>query len=125
MAVRRSPRRAGDGLSFRRTRDGAMAGDERPERFRITDRACWLHRGLHVRRFKGSVAVKPSICFVTPNGYAVLSGDSSVRHIGGAEMQQALLARELARRGYRVSFVVLDHGQDDGIDLDGIRVLKA
>lgn len=71
------------------------------------------------------VAVKPSICFVALKSYAVLTGDSSVQHIGGAEVQQALIGRELARRGYRVSFVVLDHGQADGIEIDGIRIFKA
>jgi glycosyltransferase involved in cell wall biosynthesis len=69
--------------------------------------------------------VKPSICFVSLNNYAVLAGDASVAHIGGAEVQQAHLARRLAGRGYRVSFVTLDHGQDDGVVHDGIRVYKA
>lgn len=68
---------------------------------------------------------RPSICFVAPNNYAVLSGDPNVQHIGGAEVQRALIARELARRGWRVSFVTLDHGQPDGIEHDGIRVFKA
>lgn len=67
----------------------------------------------------------PSICFVALKGYAVLSQENGVQHIGGAEVQQALLGRELARRGYGVTFVVLDHGQDDGIEIDGIRVYKA
>jgi glycosyltransferase involved in cell wall biosynthesis len=71
------------------------------------------------------LAAKPSICFVALKSYAVLTGDSSVNHIGGAEVQQSLIGRELARRGYRVSFVVLDHGQPDGIEIDGIRVFKA
>ncbi len=68
---------------------------------------------------------RPSICFVAPNNYAVLSGDPNVQHIGGAEVQRALIARELAQRGWRVSFVTLDHGQPDGIEHDGIRVFKA
>jgi glycosyltransferase involved in cell wall biosynthesis len=48
-----------------------------------------------------------------------------VAHIGGAERQQILLAEELVQRGYRVSFVVLDHGQPDGEDIRGIRVFKS
>ncbi|MCH8854511.1 MAG: glycosyltransferase family 4 protein [Planctomycetes bacterium] len=70
-------------------------------------------------------AKKPSICFVALKAYGLLSGREDIQHIGGAEVQQTLIARELARRGYRVSFVVLDHGQPDGEDLDGIRVFKA
>lgn len=68
---------------------------------------------------------RPSICFVAPNNYAVLSGDPTVKHIGGAEVQRALIARELVQRGWSVSFVTLDHGQTDCIEHDGIRVYKA
>ena len=66
-----------------------------------------------------------SICFVSLNNYAVLSGDPSVFHIGGAEVQQMHIAHGLAKRGHKVSFVTLDHGQPDGVEIDGIRVFKA
>lgn len=73
--------------------------------------------------------MKASICFVSLNNYAVLSGDASVRHIGGAEVQQAHIARGLVARGHRVSFVTLDHGQPDvgpaSRPVTGIRVYKA
>src|SRR5262245_360462 len=66
-----------------------------------------------------------SVCFVAPNAYAALSGREDVAHVGGAERQQVLLAEELARRGHRVSFVVLDHGQPDGEELvTGISIFK-
>jgi glycosyltransferase involved in cell wall biosynthesis len=61
---------------------------------------------------------------VAPGAYGALAGRPDLRHIGGAEVQQRLLARELVRRGYAVTFVTLDHGQPDGIEHDGIRVLK-
>jgi len=66
--------------------------------------------------------MKARICFVSPRNYAVLARDPAVRHVGGAEVQQALLGRELARRGHEVSFVIFDHGQRDGLELDGIRL---
>ncbi len=68
---------------------------------------------------------KPSICFVAPNNYAVLSGRPDLKHIGGAEIQQPMIAKELLRRGHAVSFVTLDHGQQDGIIHDGLWVFKA
>ncbi len=68
---------------------------------------------------------RPKICFVALHAYAMLSGREDLGHIGGAEVQQAILARELVRRGYPVSFVTLDHGQPDGEVLNGIRVYKA
>jgi glycosyltransferase involved in cell wall biosynthesis len=63
-----------------------------------------------------------SICFVAPHAYPALSERDDVAHVGGAERQQVLLGRELVQRGYRVSFVVLDHGQPDGEEIHGIRV---
>ena len=67
---------------------------------------------------------RPSVCFVAPNAYAMLSEPEDVTHGGGAERQQVLLAEELVRRGHRVSFVVLDHGQSDGGEIRGIRIFK-
>jgi glycosyltransferase involved in cell wall biosynthesis len=64
----------------------------------------------------------PRVCFVAPHNFALLARRADLAHIGGAELQRVLLARELASRGWPVSFVVNDHGQPDGLDLDGIRV---
>lgn len=67
----------------------------------------------------------PSVCFVALNAYAALSERKDLPRGGGAERQQVLLAAELVRRGYRVSFVVLDDGQPDGEEIRGIRVFKS
>jgi glycosyltransferase involved in cell wall biosynthesis len=58
------------------------------------------------------------------NAYGALSGRSGFEHIGGAEMQQVTVARGLQGR-FDVSFVVSDHGQDDGEDCRGITAYKA
>jgi len=73
----------------------------------------------------GSPAQPPTICFVALQAYNVLSGDPRITHIGGAEMQQTILARGLARRGYGVSLVTLDHGQTDGEVHGGLQVFKS
>ena len=73
----------------------------------------------------GQASSLPAVCFVAPNAYAALSGRQGVTHVGGAERQQVFLAEELVRRGHRVSFVVLDHGQPDGEELvSGISIFK-
>jgi len=68
---------------------------------------------------------KPSICFVSLDNFAALVDDPKYGRIGGAEIQQAIIGRELSKRGYPVSFITLDHGQDDEMEIDGIRIIKA
>jgi glycosyltransferase involved in cell wall biosynthesis len=65
------------------------------------------------------------VCFASMTVYPVLHGDTQIREVGGAELQQVQIARLLLRMGHQVSFVTLDHGQPDGEALQGCRVYKA
>jgi len=67
---------------------------------------------------------RPHICFVAPHTWPVFSHDPRNEFIGGAEVQQSILARALARVGYRVSMICLDFGQPQEVLLDGVRVYK-
>lgn len=67
----------------------------------------------------------PSICFLGLDNLPALSPAHAHLGVGGEPIQQTLIARALARRGYRVSMVVCDHGQEDGIVIDGITVYRA
>lgn len=66
-----------------------------------------------------------SICFVGLRNLPVLAREYAHLGAGGAELQQTLLARALARRGWRVSMVVADHGQADGEVWDDVKTYKA
>ncbi|MBW4051991.1 MAG: glycosyltransferase family 4 protein [Proteobacteria bacterium] len=70
-------------------------------------------------------ATPGSVCFVGLGNLPVLAREYADRRAGGAELQQTLLARALARRRWRVSMVVADYGQPDGQVWDGIRTYKA
>jgi glycosyltransferase involved in cell wall biosynthesis len=70
-------------------------------------------------------AAKPHVCFVAPYCWPVLSQDPSLKMVGGAEVQQCVLARLLVRAGYRVSMICCDYGQPERIEVDGITVHKA
>ncbi len=65
------------------------------------------------------------ICFVGLGNLPVLAREYSHRRAGGAELQQTLLARALARRGWAVSMIVADHGQPEGAVWDGVKTYKA
>jgi glycosyltransferase involved in cell wall biosynthesis len=67
---------------------------------------------------------RPSICFVAPSAYPVLADDRRVRFVGGAEVQQVAIATELARRGWHVSMISMDFGQNEGDTVRGVRMLK-
>jgi glycosyltransferase involved in cell wall biosynthesis len=63
------------------------------------------------------------ICIVAHFAYGAMTGGSS-GHIGGVERQTSFMARWLAARGHRVSLITWDEGQRDGVEIDGVRILK-
>ena len=67
----------------------------------------------------------PTTCFVGLANLPVLAREYGGLGVGGAELQQTLLARALAAQGHDVSMVVADHGQPDGAVWDGIKTYKA
>jgi glycosyltransferase involved in cell wall biosynthesis len=69
-------------------------------------------------------AALPHVCFVSPALWPVFSGSNDIKVIGGAEVQQGIIARALARAGYRVSIITLDYGQPEGIVIDGVSCHK-
>jgi glycosyltransferase involved in cell wall biosynthesis len=66
---------------------------------------------------------KPRLCFVAHFAYGAMAGGTT-GHIGGVERQTSLLAKWFAERGYRVSIITWDEGQEDDAVIDGVRVLK-
>ncbi|MEJ2703923.1 MAG: glycosyltransferase family 4 protein [Sedimentisphaerales bacterium] len=57
------------------------------------------------------------------NAYGALAGVDS-GHIGGIEHQQSMVAKWLAKRGYQVSMITWDEGQEEGIEIDGVSIFK-
>jgi glycosyltransferase involved in cell wall biosynthesis len=87
------------------------------------------HESAAATRDSGSIRSlldqQPSICFVAPMTYSIFIGDRSIRVIGGAQVQQSLLARAFVKRGYKVSMIALNYGQEDGVVIDGVTFYRA
>ena len=66
---------------------------------------------------------KPKICFLALSSYPTLA-KTTTQQIGGAEVQQILIAKELMKRGFAISFIVHDYGQKPVEVIDGITVYK-
>ncbi len=75
-------------------------------------------------RAKAGPREKPHVCFVAPYAWPVFSRDPRIDVVGGAEVQQSILARLLQDAGYRVSMVCLDFGQPGPALIDGVTVHK-
>jgi glycosyltransferase involved in cell wall biosynthesis len=72
-----------------------------------------------------SANAKPSVCFVGLANLCVLAPEYASRGAAGEQVQHTLIAKALARRGYRVSMVTADYGQPDGAAWDGVVTYKA
>jgi glycosyltransferase involved in cell wall biosynthesis len=67
---------------------------------------------------------RPHVCFVAPTTWPLFSGDKEIPVVGGAEVQQSLIAPALAARGFKVSMITLDYGQEDRAQVKGVTVHK-
>lgn len=65
------------------------------------------------------------ICFFGMDNLPVLAPEYSAHGIGGEQVQQTLLARSFARRGYDVSMIVFDYGQPNRKAWDGVVTYRA
>ena len=71
-----------------------------------------------------TLRARKRVCFVAPNAWPVLARDPRIEVVGGAEVQQAILARLFAANGYRVSMITLDFGQPSVACVDGVTTYK-
>lgn len=86
---------------------------------------CAMGAAVAQRPERVLLARKPQVCFVAPHAWPVFSRDPHLQVVGGAEVQQAILARLFASGGYRVSMICLDYGQPPRTEMDGISVFRA
>lgn len=78
---------------------------------------------LRAERLSGATK-PPHVCFVAPNIWPAFSGSEDTELVGGAEVQQSILARALARNGYPVTIICSDYGQPARVEQDGITLIR-
>jgi glycosyltransferase involved in cell wall biosynthesis len=64
------------------------------------------------------------VCFVGVRNLPALAPEYAHLGIGGAELQQTLVAKALVKRGLKVSMIVADHGQSEQSSWNGISTVK-
>ena len=64
------------------------------------------------------------ICFLAFGAYPILSRQENFYDLGGAELQQVLLGKELAKKGYDIIFIDFDYGQKQYETVQGIKIIK-
>jgi glycosyltransferase involved in cell wall biosynthesis len=63
------------------------------------------------------------ICFLSLNSYPALTG-KNLGYVGGAEVEQVHLARELLTKGHDVFFITYSQGQEQTENVSGIKIVK-
>jgi glycosyltransferase involved in cell wall biosynthesis len=66
---------------------------------------------------------KPKICIIAHYATGAMLGGRK-GHVGGVERQTTLTARWLAARGYEVSLLVYNEGQDTDMMVEGVRMIS-
>ena len=64
------------------------------------------------------------ICFVSLSSYPLLT-EEHLEYVGGAELQQVLLAKELKTRGYRITFITYGKNLGEIEKVSGIEIVPA
>lgn len=64
------------------------------------------------------------ICFVALSSLPLLTSSENIKYMGGSELKQVLIGRELAKRGFQISFITYDENSEKE-KADEITIIKS
>jgi len=64
------------------------------------------------------------ICFVALSSFPLLTSSENLKYVGGSELKQVLIGRELAKRGFQISFITYDENSEKE-KADEITIIKS
>ena len=65
------------------------------------------------------------ICFISLGSYSLLTSNENLKYVGGAELRQVLIGKELTKRGYKVSFITYDEKGEKKKIFEKINIVKS
>ncbi|VVB62031.1 Glycosyl transferases group 1 [uncultured archaeon] len=69
--------------------------------------------------------MKRKICFISLGSYPLFSSNQNLKYVGGAEVKQVLISKELAKRGYNISFITYDEEGEKKAVFKEINIIKS
>lgn len=64
-----------------------------------------------------------NICFIAPSAYSLLS-KCKTKNVIGPDVDQVTLARELCKKGHKITFIIYQEGNLTEETIDGIHIIK-
>ncbi len=64
------------------------------------------------------------ICFISLGSYPLLTSNENLKYVGGAELKQVIMAKELAKRGYDVSIITYDEPGTKKKEFSELNIIK-
>lgn len=64
------------------------------------------------------------VCFVALGGFPLFTSEENLQYIGGAELMQVLVGKELAKKGQNISFITYNEKGEKKKDFEKITLIK-
>ena len=68
--------------------------------------------------------MKQKVCFVCQGGYPLISTNENLKYVGGAELMQLLIGKEIVKKRFDISFIIYDEEGETKPEFKKINIIK-